>query len=83
LCNGADVRAAACDGDLRGTVRVLTHPKVVFANADTTLIAVNHQPVTKSSYVHFFLRSSNGDLTFLNNVLRLARQRRTNGPRWR
>jgi hypothetical protein len=34
-----------------------------FANADKTLIAVNHQPVTKSSYVHLFLRSSDGDLT--------------------
>ena len=39
-----------------------------FTNADKTLIAVNHQPVTKSSYVHLFLRSPAGDLTFLNNV---------------
>jgi hypothetical protein len=27
-----------------------------FSNADKTLVAVNHQPVTKSSYVHLFLR---------------------------
>jgi hypothetical protein len=39
-----------------------------FSNADKTLVALNHQPVTKSSYVHLFLRSASGDLTFLNNV---------------
>jgi hypothetical protein len=37
-------------------------------NADRSLVAVNHQPVTKCSHVHVFLRSPDGDLTFLNNV---------------
>jgi hypothetical protein len=32
------------------------------SNSDATLIAVNHQPATKSSYVYLFLRSFNGDL---------------------
>ncbi len=40
-----------------------------FSNADKTIVAVNHQPVVKSSYVHLFLRSStSGDVTFINNV---------------
>ncbi len=39
-----------------------------FSNADKTIIAVNHQPVTKSSYVHLFLRLNNGNIVFLNNV---------------
>jgi hypothetical protein len=34
-----------------------------FTNADATLIAVNHQPAAKSSYVYLFLRSVDGDLT--------------------
>ena len=37
-------------------------------NADQTIFAVNHQPVTKSSYVHFILRSDEGDVLFVNNV---------------
>jgi hypothetical protein len=39
-----------------------------FSNADKSIVAVNHQPVTKSSYVHLFVRSSSGDITFINNV---------------
>jgi hypothetical protein len=40
-----------------------------FSNADNTILAVNHQPATKSSYVHLFLRSpASGDLVYLNNV---------------
>lgn len=39
-----------------------------FSNADKTIVAVNHQPVTKSSYVHLFLRSPSGDITFINDV---------------
>ena len=40
-----------------------------FSNADKSIVAVNHQPVTKCSYVHLFLRSStSGDVTFINNV---------------
>ena len=42
-----------------------------FSNADKTIIGVNHQPVTKSSFVHLFLRSpTSGDVTFINNVNR-------------
>jgi hypothetical protein len=46
-----------------------------FSNADKSIIGVNHQPVTKSSFVHLFLRSSSsGDITFINNVnARIAR----------
>lgn len=40
-----------------------------FSNADNTILAVNHQPETKSSFVHLFLRSpASGDLLYLNNV---------------
>jgi hypothetical protein len=40
-----------------------------FSNADNTILAVNHQPETKSSFVHLFLRSpASGDLVYLNNV---------------
>lgn len=40
-----------------------------FSNADHSILAVNHQPATKSSYVHLFLRSpASGDLAFLSNV---------------
>ena len=40
-----------------------------FSNADNSILAVNHQPATKSSYVHLFLRSpASGDLLYLNNV---------------
>jgi hypothetical protein len=51
-----------------------------FASADKTLIAVNHQPMTKSSYVHLFLRALDVDLTFLNNVN--GRVARLLGGRW-
>jgi len=37
-------------------------------NAEHTIFAVNNQPVTKSSYVHFFIRTADGDLIFSNNV---------------
>ena len=40
-----------------------------FSNTDHTLFALNNQPATKSSFVHFFLRSSNGDFIFLNNTV--------------
>lgn len=39
-----------------------------FVNADGTIIAVNHQPQTKSSNVHLWLRLARGDLMFLNDV---------------
>ncbi len=39
-----------------------------FRNRDTSIVAVNHQPATKCSHVHLFLRSPDGDLIFLNNV---------------
>jgi len=40
-----------------------------FSNADNTILAVNHQPETKSSFVHLFLRSpASGDLVYLNNI---------------
>jgi hypothetical protein len=40
-----------------------------FSNADNTILAVNHQPETKSSFVHLFLRSpARGDLVYLNNI---------------
>ena len=53
-----------------------------FTNTDKTLIAVNHQPVTKSSYAHLFLRSPAGDLTLLNNVNgRVPGSLRSRGPR--
>jgi hypothetical protein len=39
-----------------------------FVNADGTIIAINHIPATKSSFVHIWLRLSDGDLLFLNNV---------------
>ena len=39
-----------------------------FVSADGTIIAINHQPATKSSFVHMWLRLSDGDLLFLNNV---------------
>jgi len=45
-----------------------TQGSVLFVNADGTIIAVSHIPVTKSSYVHLWLRLSDGDLLFLNNV---------------
>lgn len=47
---------------------------LAFTNSDRNLVAVNHIPATKSSYVHLFLRGSTGDLLFLNNVnARVAR----------
>ena len=49
-------------------------------NADKTVIAVSHLPATKSSYVHLFLRSGNGDLTVVNSVN--ARVARLLKPRW-
>jgi len=39
-----------------------------FVNDDKTIAAVNHQPASKSSYVHLFLHSADGDLTFVNDV---------------
>lgn len=39
-----------------------------FSNADQSIVGVNHQPVTKSSYVHLFLTNPDGDLTYLKGV---------------
>jgi hypothetical protein len=54
-----------------------------FVNADATIIAVNHQPATKSSYVHIWLRFENGDLMFINNVNgRVARLLKGQSAEW-
>jgi hypothetical protein len=49
---------------------VISLPRAALAMpvCDGTIIAINHRPVTKSSYVHMWLRLSDGDLLFLNNV---------------
>jgi hypothetical protein len=39
-----------------------------FSNEDHTLFAVNSQPMTKESMVHFFIRTKDGNLIFLNDV---------------
>jgi hypothetical protein len=41
-----------------------------FLNADNSILAVNHQPMTKSSYVYIWPRVTDGDLIFPNNVNR-------------
>ena len=58
-----------------------------FSNADNTILAVNHQPETKSSFVHLFLRSpASGDLVYLNNinkrVARLLKGKRADTARY-
>ena len=67
---GGEVQATFEFGTTKGFLGPSTDPSSQdgFSNTDHTLFAVNNQPMTKSSFVHFFLRSSNGDFIFLNNV---------------
>ena len=39
-----------------------------FANADGSLIAVNEQPMTKTSFVHLYLKGANGRFTEIKNA---------------
>ncbi len=76
LTEGGELRVTFDFGPGKGFLGPSDNPttQAGFANSDRTLFAVNHQPVTKSSYVHLLLRSEQGDLTFLNQVnLRAAR----------
>jgi len=63
-------------GGTKGLLGPSTNPtdQTPITNAEKTMIAVSHQPATKSSYVHLFLLSANGDLTALNSInARIAR----------
>ena len=65
-----DLRIIFDFGATRGFLGPSTRPSSQngFSNADRTLFAVNNAPLTKSSYVHLFLRSPQGDFLFLNDV---------------
>ena len=39
-----------------------------FANADGSLIAVNEQPMTKTSFVHLYMRGANGRFAEIKNA---------------
>ena len=75
LAEGSDLRATFDFGATKGLLGPSSNPsdQSGFVNADMTLVAVNHQPATKSSYVHLFLRSVDGDVTFLISNARVAR----------
>lgn len=70
LSEGGNLEAMFDFGDTKGFLGPSSDPgsQNGFSNADQTIIGVNHQPATKCSYVHLFLRSPGGDMNFLNNV---------------
>jgi hypothetical protein len=65
-----DLRAIFDFGATRGFLGPSTNPSSQsgFSNTDLTLFAVNNAPMTKTSYVHLFLRSRVGVFLFLNDV---------------
>jgi hypothetical protein len=64
-----DLHATFDFGKTKGFLGSSSNPEQdSFVNAEGTIIAINHIPATKSSFVHMWLRLSDGDLLFLNNV---------------
>jgi len=69
LYEGSDLHATFDFGKTKGFLGSSSNPdQDSFVNADGTIIAINHIPATKSSFVHMWLRLSDSDLLFLNNV---------------
>jgi hypothetical protein len=70
---GTDVDTLQATFDF-GQTKGLGRDDVPVVNQDKSLIAVTNYPATKTSYVHLFMRHSNGDLTAINSFnLRVAK----------